>query len=73
MAYMINSACTKCGSCLPECPTNSIIEGTTQYYIDADTCANHAACVNVCPVNAILKRDDLATKDRGENDAEEEA
>ena len=27
--------------------------GNTQYYIDADTCANHAACVAVCPVEAI--------------------
>ena len=53
MAYLISKACTKCGACLIECPTGSILEGKVQYYIDADTCANHAACVSVCPVNAI--------------------
>lgn len=53
MAYVISKACTKCGACLSECPTGSITEGTEQYYIDADTCADHAACVAVCPVEAI--------------------
>lgn len=53
MPHVISKACTKCGACLPECPSNSIYEGKTQFYIDSDTCADHAACVNVCPVNAI--------------------
>jgi ferredoxin len=53
MAYVISSACTRCGACLPECPTGSIIEGEKQYTIDADTCADHACCVAVCPVDAI--------------------
>ncbi len=53
MAYEINSKCTKCGACITECPTGSIVEGKTQFYIDADTCASHAACVAVCPVEAI--------------------
>jgi ferredoxin len=53
MAYVITKACTKCGACLPECPTGSIVEGTKQFHIDADTCANHASCVAVCPVDAI--------------------
>jgi ferredoxin len=48
-----NKACTKCGACLIECPTGSILEAKDQYIIDTDTCDNHAACVAVCPVNAI--------------------
>lgn len=53
MAFRINTACTKCGACLYECPTQSIIEGLTHYVIDSDTCSEHQACVAVCPVNAI--------------------
>ena len=53
MPHAINKACTNCGACLPECPTGSIYQGKTQFYIDADTCADHASCVNVCPVEAI--------------------
>lgn len=53
MPYMIHKTCTKCGACLSECPTGSIVEGKGQFYIDADTCADHAACVKVCPVDAI--------------------
>ncbi|MCM2277602.1 MAG: 4Fe-4S binding protein [Oligoflexia bacterium] len=53
MPYFINSSCNKCGVCLPECPTGSIIEGKDRFIIDADTCAEHRACVNVCPVEAI--------------------
>lgn len=60
MTYVINKACTKCGACLPECPTGSIVEGKTQFYIDADTCADHASCVNVCPVEAIAKDESLS-------------
>ncbi|MGK5085956.1 4Fe-4S dicluster domain-containing protein [Bdellovibrionota bacterium FG-2] len=56
MAHMINKACTKCGACLLECPTASIIEGAEQFFIDSDTCADHLACVNVCPVDAIVAR-----------------
>lgn len=65
MAYFISKACTKCGACLTECPTSSIIEGKSQFYIDSDTCADHAACTNVCPVNAISKAPDstLVIKD----------
>lgn len=55
MAYVISKACTKCGACITECPTGSITEGRSQYFIDADSCGEHAACVNVCPVNAISK------------------
>src|SRR5690606_1597051 len=53
MPYFISKACTKCGACITECPTGSIIEGKEKFLIDADTCAEHAACVAVCPVDAI--------------------
>ena len=53
MSHRITRACTKCGACISECPTDAILEGKTQYYIDADTCMDHKACVVVCPVNAI--------------------
>ena len=68
MSYLISKACTKCGACLYECPTGSIVEGKTQYYIDADTCADHRACVNVCPVDAIrlIERQKKPSKDEEE-------
>ena len=53
MAYLISAACTRCGACRPECPTEAILAGQTQYYIDTDTCMDHGACAKVCPVNAI--------------------
>ena len=71
MPYLINKACTKCGACLPECPTGSIVEGKDQYFIDADTCADHAACVNVCPVNAITLKPAPVVKEREEEEEEE--
>jgi NAD-dependent dihydropyrimidine dehydrogenase PreA subunit len=74
MAYVISKACTKCGACLPECPTGSIAEGKSQYHIDSDSCADHAACVNVCPVNAIsrLVETPLAIKNLNAAVSEEE-
>lgn len=71
MAYIISKACTKCGACLPECPTGSIIEGKGQYFIDADTCKDHAACVNVCPVDAITVHKNPPKKEDAESDQEE--
>jgi len=75
MPHVISKACTKCGACLTECPTGSIIEGKEQYYIDADTCADHGACANVCPVNAISARPELPAaiqRLRREEEEEEE-
>lgn len=73
MAHLISNACTRCGACLPECPTASIIEGKTQYYIDADTCDDHASCVKVCPVNAIALRPKLTqTKRAAAGEVEDE-
>lgn len=55
MPYLINSECTRCGLCVPECPTDSIAAAEPKYVIDADTCADCAACVPVCPADAIQK------------------
>ncbi len=58
MAHVVSNACTKCGACIPLCPTGAIVESTRQVVIDADSCMDHALCVQVCPVKAIspLKR-----------------
>ncbi|OFZ20226.1 MAG: hypothetical protein A2X94_09840 [Bdellovibrionales bacterium GWB1_55_8] len=72
MPYAISKACSKCGACLPECPTGSIVEGKTQFYIDADTCAEHAACVNVCPVEAISLRPESPSSQKRKSEEEEE-
>ena len=53
MAHVVSSACTKCGACIPICPTGSIFESTKQVVIDADTCGDHGLCAEVCPVKAI--------------------
>jgi ferredoxin len=71
MPHAINKDCTKCGACVLECPTGSIVEGLKQYYIDTDTCSDHAACVAVCPVDAIHPQ--VIEKDKSEKSAEEEA
>jgi len=62
MPYFISKACTKCGACLPECPTASIIEGKTRFHIDTDTCAEHTSCVSVCPVDAISTQQEVYEK-----------
>lgn len=72
MSYVISKRCTKCGACLPECPTGSIVEGKTQYYIDADSCSEHAACVNVCPEKAISRIEDVPLTQRKSKKNQEE-
>lgn len=55
MALKITDECIACGACLPECPTNSITEGTL-YVINPDTCVecegyfDSPQCQAVCPV-----------------------
>jgi ferredoxin len=62
MAMKISEECIECGACLPDCPTNSISEGTP-YVIDAGTCVecegsyDSPQCVSVCPVECITKAD----------------
>ena len=75
MPHIISKVCTRCGACLAECPTGSIIEGKNQYFIDVDTCADHASCVNVCPVDAISLKPEPPTSTkpkRGDEEEEEE-
>jgi len=52
MAYVISEDCTACGTCIDECPTESISEGDI-YKINPDTCTDCGACADVCPVEAI--------------------
>jgi NAD-dependent dihydropyrimidine dehydrogenase PreA subunit len=53
MAHTINDSCTACGSCISECPTEAIKEGSPHYSIDAETCIDCGACVSACPSEAI--------------------
>ncbi|MCX7677998.1 MAG: 4Fe-4S binding protein [Spirochaetes bacterium] len=55
MAYKITDACTMCGSCAEECPSNAISEGKNVYVIDKDACTDCGTCVDVCPAEAIVE------------------
>ena len=61
MAMKITDECISCGACEPECPTNSVSEGSPIYVIDAATCVecvghhDSPQCVSVCPVECIVK------------------
>jgi ferredoxin len=61
MALKITDDCIACGACEPECPTNSISEGSPIYIIDAATCVecegyyDAPQCIAVCPVECIVK------------------
>ena len=52
MAYVISDDCTACGTCIDECPSQSITEGDI-YKINPDTCTDCGDCAEVCPVEAI--------------------
>ena len=52
MAYTINDACVKCGTCVDNCPVEAISEGEDKYVIDADVCVSCGTCVDNCPVEA---------------------
>ena len=53
MAHTISDECTKCGSCVPACPSEAITEGDKKYVIDDDKCVDCGLCVDECPVTAI--------------------
>lgn len=54
MAYKISTDCIECGTCVSECPTNAISEGSP-YVIDAVKCTDCGNCASVCPADAISK------------------
>ncbi|MFH1016572.1 MAG: 4Fe-4S binding protein [Pseudomonadota bacterium] len=60
MAMKITEDCSACGACVPECPTNSIVEGDV-YTINPTTCneckdqPDGSKCVAICPVECIKK------------------
>ena len=55
MAYIINDACVKCGTCVDNCPVEAISEGDDKFVIDADVCVSCGTCVDNCPVEAIVE------------------
>jgi ferredoxin len=55
MAYKISDACTNCGSCDSECPTEAISEKDGKRAIDASKCVDCGACAGICPVEAIIE------------------
>jgi NAD-dependent dihydropyrimidine dehydrogenase PreA subunit len=64
MAYVITTKCTRVGSCVPVCPTDSIhfVDGNAEwplYYINPDTCIDCGACEAECPEKAIFAGDDV--------------
>jgi len=69
MAMKITQDCIDCGACVPECPTESITEGSP-FVIDANTCVeceghgDSPKCVDVCPVDCIIKLDDFQSLGR---------
>lgn len=69
MAHVIAEPCigTKDTSCVDVCPVDCIhpakgegsFEGSTQLFIDPDTCIDCGLCVDECPVQAIFPEEDL--------------
>ena len=51
MAHKITDACVSCGTCIENCPVEAIVQGDTQYEINADVCVDCGACgdcVDLC-------------------------
>lgn len=80
MALKITDECVNCGVCEPECPNESISEGSDIYVIDPEKCTecvgyfDEPQCIEVCPVDCIISDPDhqetkeqlLAKKERHE-------
>ena len=56
MAYKISDSCAACGTCIDECPSQAISEGSI-YVIDPDKCVDCGTCADVCPMEAIHTED----------------
>lgn len=54
MTHNISSACTACGACYDECPTEAVIPGSPVYRIDPDHCDDCESCTDVCAAGAIV-------------------
>jgi electron transfer flavoprotein alpha subunit len=49
----ITEECIACGTCVPSCPVNAIVEAGDLYAIN-ENCTECRACVDICPVSAIV-------------------
>ncbi|WP_392391161.1 EFR1 family ferrodoxin [Mordavella massiliensis] len=50
-AFLVNSACIRCGICVKVCPANNItLEKQIKFH---DKCESCYACIHACPQNAI--------------------
>lgn len=64
MALKITDECVNCGVCEPECPNESISEGSDIYVIDPEKCTecvgyfDEPQCIEVCPVDCIISDPD---------------
>jgi ferredoxin len=53
--YKITDACVNCGACVPECPTEAIVEKDGKHSVDPSKCVSCGACVSGCPTDAIVE------------------
>ena len=56
MAHFIQDTCIACGTCIDNCPTESISEGDI-YKINPETCIDCGDCAEVCPTESIVQLD----------------
>ncbi|MCS7253270.1 MAG: 4Fe-4S binding protein [Armatimonadota bacterium] len=67
MPYVITEGCTKCMTCVEECPVSCIHEGTDMVYINPDECTECSTCNEVCPQEPPVPQheDDVPDEMRG--------
>jgi Fe-S-cluster-containing hydrogenase component 2 len=52
--YIDETHCTRCGACLPVCPSGAIHWVDDQVRIDSALCNGCRSCLDVCPSDAII-------------------